>query len=224
MSQWLTITPPLHQIAIVGQVNDSETDNALRDVSVEITEKPPKFQRYCQLQSLQYGSQWDKMKQRCDLTYTSIDGYFYFADIPDGNYTLTFSIPHKGTRYGTTSVQTQVVRDAKGNINRTQNPDNSAILNISLIPTTLKGHILDVKGKAIANAKIKIEGTQETTISNSEGKYRFTQLEVSSTESNQRQLTLSVSGYGYSSITQIATIQQGTITTKDFTLSMTNKE
>lgn len=224
MSQWLTIKPPLHQIAIVGQVNDGETENALRDVSVEITEKPPKFQRYCQLQSLQYGSQWDKMKQRCDLTYTSIDGYFYFADIPDGNYKLTFSIPHKGTRYGSTSVQTQVVRDAKGNINRTQNPENPAILNISLIPTTLKGHILDVEGKAIANAKIQIEGTQETTISNSEGKYRFTQLEVSSSGSNQRQLTLSISGYGYSPITQTTTIQQGTITVLDFTLEMTNKE
>lgn len=224
MSQWLTIKPPLHQIAIVGQVNDGETENVLRDVSVEITEKPTKFQRYCQLQSLQYGSQWDKMKQRCDLTYTSIDGYFYFIDLPDGNYTLTFSIPHKGTRYGTTSVQTQVIRDAEGKIKRTQSPDEPAILNISLIPTTLKGHIKDDAGKAIANAKIKIEETQETTISNSEGKYSFTQLEVSSTESNQRQLTLSVSAYGYSSITQTVTIQQGKITILDFTLLMTNKE
>jgi len=223
MSQWLTITPRVRQIAIVGQVKDSETSNALRNVSVEITEKPPKFERYCQLQSLQYGSQWDKMSHRCDATLTSTDGYFYFVDIPKGKYTLTFSLPSKNSRYGTTTVQTEVIGDSQNLSNGTESLQNPKILNISLIPTTVKGYIKDDAGKAVANAKIKIEGTQENTISNPQGEYRFTQLELPSSDSSQGQITLSVLGYGYSPITQIATIEKGKITTLDITLSKTNE-
>ncbi|GEM_PF-1083852 len=223
MSQWLTITPRVRQIAIVGQVKDGETGNALRDVAVEITEKPPKFERYCQLQSLQYGSQWDKMTQRCDATLTSIEGYFYFVDIPNGKYTLTFSIPGKNSRYGTTTVQTEVIGDSQNLLNGTESLQNRKILNISLIPTTLKGEIKDDDGNAVANAKIKIEGTQENTISNSDGVYRLTQLELPSSDSSQGEITTIVDGYGYSPITKIATIEKGKITILDFTLSKTNE-
>ena len=158
------------------------------------------------------------------MTRTSTDGYFYFADLPDGNYTLTFSLPHKGTRYGTTSYQTSVVRDTKGNIDRSINSENHGILKIFLMPTTLKGNIKDDAGNPIANAKVKIEGTQESTISNSAGEYRFTQLELPSSDSNQGQITLSVSAHIYSPITKIATIEKGQIINLDFTLSITNKE
>lgn len=41
------------------------------------------------------------MNDRPDRKITASDGYFYFVDLPRGEYTLAASIPGSGNQYGT---------------------------------------------------------------------------------------------------------------------------
>ncbi|MFB2971826.1 carboxypeptidase-like regulatory domain-containing protein [Aerosakkonema sp. BLCC-F183] len=78
-----------NRLAIAGQVIDADTKLAIPGVLVKISQMPDKFKNWLDLHALQYGKNWEKMQQRPDRTLTGIDGYFYFINLPDGDYELT---------------------------------------------------------------------------------------------------------------------------------------
>ena len=82
----LKITSP--QVAIAGRVIDGETKTAIAGAIVEIVEMPEKFQTHLSLKALQYGSDWKKISDRPDRRLTASDGYFYFVNLPAGDYKL----------------------------------------------------------------------------------------------------------------------------------------
>ena len=87
------------QVAIAGRVLDRETKQVIAGAIVKIIEMPDKFKTQLSLKALQYGSQWEKMSDRADRKITASDGYFYFVDLPTGDYKLEVSFPGSGTRY-----------------------------------------------------------------------------------------------------------------------------
>jgi Carboxypeptidase regulatory-like domain len=100
MSSWMKLeSTRSHQVAIAGQVSDKETGLTIGNAIVEITAMPEKFQTKRSLQALQYGSEWETLSKRCDRTTTANDGFFYFIDLPPGEYTLTAFLPGAATRY-----------------------------------------------------------------------------------------------------------------------------
>lgn len=82
----IKITNP--QVAIAGRVLDKETEKAIAGAMVQIVEMPEKFQTQLSLKALQHGSQWSKMSDRLDRKLTASDGYFYFINLPAGDYKL----------------------------------------------------------------------------------------------------------------------------------------
>ena len=139
MSNWLKLEPTRHQVAIAGSVTDTQTGAAIGRARVEITAAPAAFTDWLAIRAKQYEEHWETMDERPDRTRTAADGHFHFLDLPDGDYTLTASLPGSGSRYGTTQGQATVSRD---------DPDDKdkitmATVDIGLQSTTLKGQITD---------------------------------------------------------------------------------
>lgn len=82
----IKITNP--QVAIAGRVFDKEANQAIAGAMVQIVEMPEKFQTQLSLKALQHGSQWQKISDRLDRRLTDGDGYFYFVNLPAGDYKL----------------------------------------------------------------------------------------------------------------------------------------
>ena len=57
------------------------------------------------------------------IARTRNDGHFHFMDLPDGEYSLTPSLPSFGYRYDTAEVNATLFHDVKGNIKEVK--DNS---------------------------------------------------------------------------------------------------
>jgi hypothetical protein len=137
------------------------------------------------------------LPNRSDRTYTAADGGFYFADLPDGGYTITASLPQMGTRYGNIRSPTiTVARDGESLI--------AAHINLSLPPTTLKGQITtddsndsDNSPDNVIFAEIRIQGSGEVSYSDAEGKYILTEIETS-----ERERTIEVKASGFKSQTK----------------------
>ncbi len=100
------------QIAIAGRVLDDSTQEAIAGAIVKIIEMPDKFRTYLSLKELQYGSQWQKMSDRADRKITASDGYFYFVDLPTGDYKLEVSVNAIGADYQTVEHEVEVSLDA----------------------------------------------------------------------------------------------------------------
>ena len=93
------LTMPIYnsQVAIAGRVLDKETQQAIAGAIVKIIEMPDKFRKQLSLKELQSGSQWEKISDRADRKITASDGYFYFVDLPTGDYKLEVSVNAIGT-------------------------------------------------------------------------------------------------------------------------------
>jgi hypothetical protein len=112
------------------------------------------------------------MVERPDRTQTAIDGHFHFLDLPDGDYTLTASLPGTGTCYGAVEKKVQVSRN--------DNKIKLAAADIALPTTGIKGQITrkDSSQKSVVMAKIQVEGSGESTFSNKEGEYKLIGLQA----------------------------------------------
>jgi hypothetical protein len=184
----MSLKPTRHQVAIYGRVSDGETGLVIDGAIVEMTAMPEKFENWLALRSLQYGSNWETMRERPDRKRTAVDGYFYFTDLPKGDYTLQASLPNAGTRYNVKEVSV-TVSDGLG----------QKVSDIALPPTAIKGQITDTDG-SVAMAKIQIEGSSESALSDGEGIYMLSNLEVPQGDPKDR--TVSVSAQGYKSKSQ----------------------
>lgn len=174
---------------------------------------PDRFRAILSLKALQYGSQWEKMSDRLDRKITASDGYFYFVNLPTGEYKLKASLPGSGTRYKNGEQIVSVSSPLNDVIPTT-------ITNIALEPTGIKGTITDADelNKAIFNAKVQIQGSRESTFSDQKGNYRLLGLETS--KSGQLTVTLIVSATGYQQVSQSLEIKQGeVISDQNFSLN-----
>jgi hypothetical protein len=205
---WIGLQPVRRQVAIYGQVSDAQTGLPIQGALVEIGKMPEAFQKWLALRSKQYGTDWDRMSERPDRTRTAVDGHFHFLDLPDGEYTLTASLPGAGTRYGTAQVTVTVSREDGGKIAR-----NSA--DMALPPTAIKGHIAAANESPVVMAKIQIEGSAELAFSDSKGNYLLSGLEAGKLGA-KRTVNVRVSASGCQPEPKSAHISQGEVTVLDW--------
>jgi hypothetical protein len=208
MSKMVKIEPTRHQVAVAGQVTDKETGRVVSGAQVSISTAPAAFNNWLAIKKLQYGDRWDSMNERPDRTQTASDGYYYFMDLPNGQYQLTASLPGTGSRYGTAQVDITVARDSKGNITMVPAP-------MAMPPTTIKGKVSrkvsDTEVKPVVMADIRMKGSGEHAFSNDKGEYRITGLE----KGNR---TVQVSAKGLKIASQATSLNQGAVKTLDFVL------
>ena len=211
------LTEPIYirspQVAIAGRVLDGGTKQPISGAMVKIIKMPQKFQTILSLKKLQYGAQWEKMSDRADRKITASDGYFYFVDLPEGDYKLKASLPGAGMCYGEKEKAIQVSSAIKDVI-------PTKIMIIVLKPTGIKGRITDIDSpkKPIVNAKVQIQGSRENTLSDQDGNYSLLALDAS--PPGQRIVKLIVSATGYQKkVSQPIEIAQGeVISNQNFSL------
>lgn len=153
-----------HRVAIAGQVTDAQTNKAIAGVEVAIREGPEAFMGWLRIRASQYGDEWEKMLERPDRTRTANDGYFQYWDLPEGEYSLTASLPHAPRRYGTAFLDVRV----------SQTPEDNNVItaaDLTLSPTCLKGQILDGDDEPIVLAEVRLKYSEESAFSNQEGQY-----------------------------------------------------
>ncbi|MCP2729160.1 carboxypeptidase-like regulatory domain-containing protein [Limnofasciculus baicalensis] len=196
MSQWLKLEPRLHQVAIAGQVRDRETSQPIDKARVKIVGMPDFLKTKLALKAKQYGTDWEKLPERIDQTYSKIDGFFHFLDLPEGKYKLAVSFPGTGTRYGGAEKEVGIVHDGE--------KIKLTAADISLPPTALKGEVTNTDNTPVVMAKIQVVGSGEYIFSDGEGKYLFTGLEASETRR-----TVQVSAQGYKLVSKSVQLNQG---------------
>ncbi|MEH1771563.1 MAG: carboxypeptidase regulatory-like domain-containing protein [Nostoc sp.] len=158
-----------HQVAIAGQVINAQTKKAIAKVEVMITKAPDAFTHWLGLKSLQHGD------RSSYLTRTAFDGYFHFWDLPEGEYTLTASLPNAARRYGTAMIAVTVpsyIEGIEGKIIMTA-------ADMELPITVLNGNISNQNGEPVFMAKVRVKGSTESTFSNDKGQYSLIGLESS---------------------------------------------
>ncbi|MFN6517033.1 MAG: collagen binding domain-containing protein [Nostoc sp. CreGUA01] len=192
------------QIAIAGKVLQGETEKPISGAIVEIVEMPEKLRSILSLKALQYGSQWPKLFERPDRKITTNSGYFYFTNLPPGEYVLETSLPTSPTLYNEVKTTVQVPSPVDGKVSTT-------IQDVVLLPTGIQGIITDANDpkKLVANAKVQLQDSRDSTISDQKGNYRLIGLE--SPKSGQRTITMIVSATGYREVLQSLNIQRGEV-------------
>jgi CarboxypepD_reg-like domain len=192
------------QIAIAGRVLEGEMSKAISGAIVEIIEMPEKFRAILSLKALQYGLQWEKMSNRYDRKITTSDGSFHFTNLPPGEYVLEVSFAISATWYSKVQKKVQVSSAINNKIPTT-------MTDIVLLPTGIKGTITDVDDpkKVIDNAKVQIQGSRESTVSDQKGNYRLLGLE--SSKSGELAATLIVSAMGYQEVSKSIVIKRGEV-------------
>jgi hypothetical protein len=201
LAQWEEIR---HQVAISGRVTDAQTGRAIGSAQVRIIAAPLVFMEWLANRAKQYGDKWKIMMERPDRIRTAADGHFHFMDLPDGQYTLTASLPGSGTRNGTAQNVVTVTRDAEGNI-------TMALADMDLPSTMLNGRItIQNTTDPVVMAEVRIQGIGERTFSDGDGQYLLAGLEI-----GQRTVVISAQGYQQISHT-VQFSQAGEELTSDF--------
>jgi Carboxypeptidase regulatory-like domain/CarboxypepD_reg-like domain len=200
MSQWLKFPKRTYQAAITGKVVDGQTRHPVGGVTVKLTAMPPAFERRLALQALQHGAAWETLAERPDRTRTADDGGFCFTDLPDGAYTLAFTLPRSKHRYGSVSQSFTVTRDAGGRI-----PFSPAV--VPLPPTGVRGRVQGlVQGEptALPLALIRVQGSGESVHGDAQGRFYLTGVETGERE-------LRFSAQGFKPTTARVPIAEGTV-------------
>ncbi|WP_448574198.1 carboxypeptidase regulatory-like domain-containing protein [Trichothermofontia sp.] len=191
-----TIRP---QVAIAGRVTEIDTEHPLPGVEIRLTTVPPVLQKRWQLQAL-------ATQPLTNPTQTRGDGFFYFLDLPPGEYGLRATVPQGGRRYQAVEQAFTLTAQADGTI-----PPQFLDL---VIPTTRLRGTIQTAAEPVAMAQIQLVGSGDRVFSNPDGTYQFAALEASP---QPRQVQ--VSAKGYATITQAIVLQAGQVHTLDFTLT-----
>jgi hypothetical protein len=167
MAQWEQIR---RQAALVGQVKDAQTGQPLPGVRVTISAAPAEFTSWLAIRARQDGALWAALEERPDRMLTRADGRFHFLDLPNGQYTLTASLPSRDSRYGAAQAQATVSRSG-GRI-------ALAAVNLALPPTAIKGQITGRNGAPVMLAEVRIKGGALRTFSDDKGAYLLTAVQA----------------------------------------------
>jgi Carboxypeptidase regulatory-like domain len=173
-----------HQVAIAGRVTNAQTKRAIANAEVIIIKAPSAFTDWLKLKSLQYGDRWNFMVERPDRTITANDGYFHFLDLPEGEYSLTASVPNTARRYGKAMLTVTVPDKVEGKIMMTA-------ADMAVPTTVLQGKIVNQNEEPILMAEVRF-GYTESTFSNDRGQYSLSAIEASKIE---RMVMVSAQGY-----------------------------
>ncbi|WP_434686773.1 carboxypeptidase regulatory-like domain-containing protein [Pseudanabaena minima] len=171
-----------HRVAIAGRVMNAQTQQAIAGAQITLSEIPDKYRSILKLKAMQYRAEsWEKM--RPDRTYADQDGYYFFRNLPVGDYTLVASFPKAGTRYGSATQSVTVVAGS----------ETSGVIHVDLClsPTGVQGKITAPENEKFI-AKVRIQGQNEYALTNGDGEYLLTGVEASSQE-----VTLVISASGY---------------------------
>lgn len=194
-------TSKTRQAAMTGKVIDAVTQRALPSVRAEITAMPPAYQTWLARAALQHGAGWAARAERPDRTLTAADGCFRFVDLPDGSYTVTFSITSAKLRYGTAQKAFVVARDASGVV-----PLNT--VTIMLPPTsaqgTIKGGPNPGQSAPLPMARVRVRGSGEVALGDVNGDFYLPFLEPG-------QRTLDFSAPGFSPVSKTITVALGQV-------------
>jgi len=209
VSKWQQIEPTRHQVAIAGKATDGRTGKPIGGARVEIVDAPPEFTAWLAIQAQRHGARWAGMAERPDRTRTAADGHFHFLDLPDGDYTLTTSLPGSGSRYAMAQADGTVSRDAEGNI-------NMLVADIALRPTALEGRVTDqATGDPVVMAEVRMKGSGERTFSEArdetKGRYLLVGLEAG-------ERTVVVSAQGHDTVTRTVPLSRGDTAELDIAL------
>ena len=79
-TQEIKSVPISHRVSIIGKVIDAVTQQAIAGAPVELTVMPQILSDRLKFKALQYGRDWEIMKERPDRTHSRSDGYYYFQD------------------------------------------------------------------------------------------------------------------------------------------------
>jgi len=194
------------QAALTGRVIDAQTLATVAAVEVKITGVPAAFQKVIDARKLMHGGAWETMKERVDLTSTRRDGMFHFIDLPNGTYTLTFSMPGLARRYGSTTASVTVTRNGQGKV-------TTPFTTVNLPPTAIKGKVHRFVPASPGNpattaplwmAEVQAKGSGEYSYSNSTGDFYLTDVEPGSR-------TLVVKAPGFQTGTVTIMLVQGSV-------------
>jgi len=206
VTSWLTIESTRHQVAIAGQVRDARTGQPIPRARVQISAGPAEFQQRLALHAQQHGDRWEQMAERLDRAWTRSDGRFHFLDLPDGDYSLGFSLPLAGSRYGQAQTTAAVARNPAGDV-------TMAAVDVTLAPTGVEGRVTAANsGDPIVLGRLRLAGSGEIAFSNGDGRYELLAVEVG----NRR---LSAQALGYAVLSQpVSLTTAGQIKALDFVL------
>ncbi len=171
-----------HRVAIAGRVINAQTQQAIANAQITLSEMPDKYRSLLKLKAMQYEFEhWQKI--RPDRIYSDQNGYYFFRDLPAGDYSLVASLPKAGTRYSSVNRSVAIAT----------NSETSDVVHIDLFlsPTGVQGKITAPENEKFI-AKVQIQGQQEYTFTNGDGEYLLIAL-----ESSQKESTLVISASGY---------------------------
>lgn len=175
------------QVAISGSVKDMVTRKPLGGVEVVVVSGPPAFVSELELLKKIYGIHRDGLKNLSVKTNTGNDGFFYFMDLPDGNYTVEARCPGYGSRYGKAEKTVDVKRSDKGGVLLSS-------LEIMLPSSVVRGRVVRAGSYApVAMAEVRVEGSSECSFTDENGCFILSGLEASSAV--PRSLAVSATGY-----------------------------
>jgi hypothetical protein len=194
MPTFARLPTAVHRAAIAGVVVDAVTGGPVAGVEVVVTKMPPAFQTVLTVLSASAAHP--------DRTVTAADGGFRFVDLPDGAYTLSFTMPHAGHRYGGASADFTVARDGQGNI-------PLAVTKVTLPPTGVRGQIESAGAAggapaALPLARARVDDGCAVAYADANGRFYLTGVEAGA-----RRLVLSASGFAPTTVA--ANITEGQV-------------
>jgi hypothetical protein len=188
-SKRILIDPITHRVVIHGrvaigfQLADQQQWAILPQTipaQVKIIAAPPSFQRLLHLKSLSYGQNWDTL--RPDRTRTDNNGFFYFIDLPPGDYKLRATELAKTPRFP--GIEQVITIVAGKNLKQGME---------FILPTT------GIIGQVIAHAQVQVQGSDEKTRCDSEGNFQLLNLEAPE-RAPPRPVQLQISAPGYETV------------------------
>jgi hypothetical protein len=146
-----------HKVAIAGTTSDEVTKQPIADAVVELLGQNLHIQMSENGSFYLINQQTGLVKLPTSLSKIQ-NGFFYFMDLPNGEYTLKVSAPKLESRY-------EPVKEQKVTVPNLQ-------ANVQLSPTRLVGQVKrSDNNEPIAKALVKLGGSEYQTLTNDKGEY-----------------------------------------------------